>query len=123
VNIQRLDKDLFEAKDSNLVSLNQDLKEKYGEFYEHYLNNILLIGLPDDPMIDVSIGFFLDDPAGVESYKEIRNEYKSVEQEEEEFGQAFSYFKYYFPSEEIPEIITYNSGFNVGVYPTEKYLG
>lgn len=119
----RLDRDLFHAQDSNFKRINQQLFDQYGEFYRYYLEDIIAIGSPQEPMIAVHVERFATDPNWREVQVQIDQVFADMTPYLREFEQAFRYHRYHFPSDTIPEIIFYNSGFNVGVYPEGKYLG
>lgn len=123
VDIKRLDSALFHSKFDDPGQLNQRLHEEFDGFYAKYLQDVLLIGKPTDPMVDVSLGKFIENPAGYEAQKFIDRAFPDLEREEKDFSRALAYYRHYFPNEVVPEFVAYNSGFNVGVYPTDSVIG
>lgn len=123
LEVNRLDQDLFRSGKADFNLINQQLSNKYGDFYEAYLADIINVGFPTDPMIGVQLEFFVNDPSWQDTQRQIDEVFESHEEIKEELELAFRYHKYHFPEVEIPKIVLYNSGFNVGVYPMDKYLG
>jgi hypothetical protein len=120
---KRLDRDLFRSAEKNFNSINASLQKEYGIFYTHYLAEIIRIGLPTDPMIAVQLEHFVQDPNWQETQKQIDIVFADAEPVSDQFEEAFRYYKYHFHEAQIPELVFYNSGFNVGVYPTSTHLG
>jgi hypothetical protein len=54
---------------------------------------------------------FKNDPNAKKQYQLVNQKYQNFEPYEKELTQAYKYFKYYFPKEEIPKIITFISNF------------
>lgn len=123
VRTSRLDQDLFHASERDFKKLNSKLATTYGEFYQYYLEDIIAIGSPEDPMIEVHLERFATDANWQEVQSQIDKVFAEMESYNKEIESAFQYHRFYFPEDEIPEIVYYNSGFNVGVYPAENYLG
>lgn len=119
----RLDRDLFSGSTENFKELNADLLEKYGEFYALYLSEIIKIGDPDYPMIATNLEMFVNEANWRETQNQIDEIFPDMEPYNSGFELAFRYHRHHFPKEPIPEIIYYNSGFNVGVYPDTTFLG
>ena len=123
IKLGRLDKDLFSKPALQIDSLNKELKESYGSFYNVYLRDILNIGELKDPMIGVLVDKFRSDPVWKETQVEIENVFPNLATEKEEIEEAFKRYKFFFPSSAIPNLVAYNSGFNVGIYPSDSTLG
>lgn len=123
LKVSRLDQDLFHSDQQDFNKINQHLATEYGDFYEAYLVDIINIGRPTDPMIGVQLQFFVNDATWQDTQLQIDKVFESHKEIKEEFELAFRYHKYHFPDVETPQIVLYNSGFNVGVYPMDKFLG
>jgi hypothetical protein len=55
--------------------------------------------------------------------QDIDSLYKDFSVYEEQIKRAFQHYTHYFPAKTIPQIITYNSGFNYAVITDSSYLG
>ncbi|MFB6307565.1 MAG: hypothetical protein ABEH43_11395, partial [Flavobacteriales bacterium] len=119
----RLDTALFEIPEDSLENVDSIMKKKYGEVWDLYIKRILKAGSPNDPLIDVNIADFVMDYDMKNIYKEIRKEFPQFTPYKKKIEKSFKYYKYHFPNERIPEIITYHSGFNYAIYPNDSLLG
>jgi len=120
---KRLDQDLFRSTESDFRAINAKLQNEYGIFYTHYLAEIIRIGLPTDPMVSVQLEHFVQDRNWQETQSQIDLVFADIESVAGQFEEAFRYYKYHFQEAQIPDLVFYNSGFNVGVYPTNTHLG
>lgn len=121
--VMRLDQDLFHAQTDDFKKLNTALDEKYGSFYGEYLSNIIGVGTPNSPMVETHLERFVKDANWQETQRQIDTVFGDLAMYNNRFEKAFRYYRYHFPVDTIPTVVYYNSGFNVGVYPTAEYLG
>ncbi|NEN22965.1 hypothetical protein G3O08_05560 [Cryomorpha ignava] len=121
--ILRLDKAVFSL--NNNFSQNElvALKPKYGNFLDIYLTQIMQVGSPDNPMTASLFARFLNDPDWRELQSIIEKKHPNLDKESAELENALKRYAVLFQETELPEIVAYNSGFNVGIYPEKKYLG
>lgn len=120
---KRLDKALFHANIINYNELNQQLNKEFGEFYGVYLSEIIGIGNPDFPMIANNLERFVTESNWRESQGQIDKVFPEMSSYDDDFERAFRYYRYHFPQGVVPGLVYYNSGFNVGVFPDEEFLG
>ncbi len=121
--ILRLDKALFGyGEDINKGNL-QSLESEYGDFVAIYLEQIMQVGSPDNPMTANLLSRFLADPNWLELQNEIVKKHPNLNSEAVQLENAFKRYAVFFEATELPKIIAYNSGFNVGIYPDKKFLG
>ncbi len=123
MTIRRLDQDLFHHSEDDFRALNAQLKEKYDTFYKDYLMDIIAVGRPNDPMVHVHLEQFVNDPNWQETQAQIDRVFPDLSDVNNSFERAFRYHRYHFPDQPIPDLVYYNSGFNIGVYPTDQVLG
>lgn len=119
----RLDRDMFRASSDDFKALNEELSEKYGSFYRQYLSQVIGVGMPTDPMVSTHLRQFVTDPNWQETQDQIDEVFGDMDSYDRQIERAFRYYHFHFPKDTIPAVIYYNSGFNVGVYPTDQYLG
>jgi hypothetical protein len=122
VKIKRLDIDFFKIDTSNLINGVQDLANQYNDFFNPYFNNIVALGQVGNLATYQNIPSFISDKIISEVKDSVENYYQSVKDIESELTLAFKYLKYYFPKQNIPEIVSYISGFNQKLAVTENTI-
>ena len=91
-----------------LMNLNVDnLKAELKKNQKDYM--LFLDANLDDTVNILRIYNFVSDPKSHEIYDEILKKYPDVKWIESELGSAFTYFKHYFPTKNIPKVYTYHS--------------
>ncbi len=123
LKIKRFDQDLFQYASELNESEIKELQNNYGLFFTDFTNSIINIGNIQSPQAQYHLNAFVND-----SYiKEIKIEsdelYHDFTPYKKQLLDAFKYYKYYFPKRNIPEIITYISGYNYAIVADENYLG
>jgi len=121
--LKRFDKDLFNVDINNIKSSTDKLKKEYGEFFDLFCWKIIRIGNPDATgSYDLLITFLTDyDINKTKSY--VDSIFKDFSPFQQKLETMFRYYKYYFPEERIPQVVTYISGFNQSVVTTDTLLG
>lgn len=120
----RLDQDLFEGDFSQPDELHQQLYQKFGNFYNVYLEEILQTGPGDRVESLLTAEDFVRDVYMHQTYEAIQEVHNPrIQGYNRELEDAFKHLKYYYPETEIPNIIYYHSGFNFGVYSLDNSIG
>ncbi|MDP2176425.1 MAG: hypothetical protein Q8K70_11000 [Bacteroidota bacterium] len=119
LKILRFENDLFDNKLNTLDAF----KSKYGAFVNDY--NMGIMGFEGNEQEAFNqLMMFKNDPNAKKQYQLVNQKYQNFEPYEKELTQAYQYFKYYFPKEEIPKIITFISNFSFYMNPVgEDYIG
>jgi len=115
LQVLRLEDDLFALNPSNFNEQTQRIREKYGFFYEHYLNNPLGLSGSGDTAYKAMVLNFITDNNLREAYSYVRKLYPASEMEKisEEVNQCVKRFKYHFPKKKLPtRLITCTTGWN-----------
>lgn len=126
LDVIRLDEAVFNANWDSALAENQRLYSEFDGYYRLFTEFILNAGTPvDDPATAKYMAGFAGDETMNDFYRE---EQKLFGGEKfvpyiEEFTSAFKHYKYYFPSETVPVVFTYQSGFNYKVVPNDTLLG
>lgn len=123
VSIQRFDQDLFSINPDSIESNIQWLDEKYGEFFIHFTDGIIGIGLPNDPKFSSYLYSFVTDNMVSETYKEVQKRFPDTDNLDQTLTRAFKRYKYYFPDKQLPKVYGFVSGFNNSVMIAEGILG
>jgi hypothetical protein len=120
--IERFDHDLF----NETLSLEERVKlleSKYGVFFELFNMYIIRIGIPSDPAYFQSLETFLNDYAVKKSQNAVDSVFSNVDELTDKLNAGFKHYKYYFPKEEIPRIITFVAGFNQSIVTYDSLIG
>jgi len=117
--ILRFDIDLFESKLNTLEAF----KAKYGSFLPDYIYGIM--GFEGDEKTAFNqLMMFKNDPNAKKVYEHTKEQFKDFTPYENEIKKAYQYFKYYYPEEVVPKIITYTSNFSFYINPVgQDYIG
>lgn len=123
LEIARLDQDFFQLDEQENYRHNEELLKEYGRFYKIYVQQLLHLGIVNDPSLDLTIQNFLQDPYVLELQEEVEKRFPSFENEHEALNKAFSYYHHYFPDKVLPKLVTLNSLFSARVPVTDSILG
>ncbi len=99
------------------------LKKKYGVFFERFNENMIQIGNSSRPDYSANITSFLNDAAISTVFDEVAVVYKNTDGLAADFEKALKYYHYYFPTQIVPHIATFISGFNYPIAVTDSALG
>jgi hypothetical protein len=91
--------------------------------FEELVEKIMRVSAVDDPYMMQKFDDFLQEPHWKSLQEDITLVFYPFDKYEEVFENAFSYYQYHFPNEIVPELYTYNSGFNYGIYPESDFIG
>lgn len=121
VIIKRFDVELFNLTSSKwgwneLVQL----RNKYGDFYDLYMEKIANLTRADDSAGINYIRDFLTDPDMQSIYQETQKKFGDFSFQENKLHKAVQYYRYYFPEHYVPQVITYFFGFNYAVVATDS---
>ncbi len=123
VEIKRLEKDIFESELSGLDSIIPELQARYDEFLDLFSEQIIRIGNPGSPAYAEYLKIFATDYLNYQVYNRCVDEFEDITWLEEDFSRSFRYYKYYFPRDSLPEVISFVSRFNESVIATPRYIG
>ncbi len=125
VLIQRLDRDLFAMNPAAIAEQTPLLLKKYGNYYSSFLSNVINKGDVHDSIYK-ALAYFIEDKDLKEVYADVQKIYTDEETTKmaAEFTQAFTYFRYHFPTAEVPKYYTtYISGWNYNFTSVDSTLG
>jgi len=122
LSIKRLDKDLFgyAVKDEEWLN---NFNEKYGSFSVIYFEEIMRIGNPENAMTAGLANRFTNDPTWAQLQNIIETTFPNLENVQTELEAALKRYSVHFSVDNLPEVVAYNSGYNVGIYPSDSWLG
>lgn len=122
LKVKRFELQLFSYNNITDVEIAQ-LKNDYGIFFTHFVENIITISEINDPSVYYYLNAFKNDSYVNEVQKKVDEIYKDFSPYQNQLTESFKLYKHYFPSKQVPEIITYTSGFNYAIATDSAYLG
>lgn len=120
IKINRFDSDLYAGKNKNLLTVDNSLQNKYGQFYNDFL--FRMVGNQSMSSKDILNGLYTDTAFTILN-NEVDSIYPNLKQKEIEFTETFKYIKYYYPKVKIPKFISFLSGFAYQVPIGNNYIG
>lgn len=100
-----------------------ELKKNYNPFFTHFIENIISISDVNDPSVYYYLNGFKSDAYVLEVQKKVDSVFADFSVQQQQLTESFKLFQHYFPKKNIPEIITFTSGFNYAVVTDTVYLG
>jgi gliding motility-associated lipoprotein GldB len=123
LKLKRFEQDLFNTEKEITPEVAVSLNKKYGLFFQDFTQSIINIGPYNNPETQYHLNAFKNDSYINEVRTAVNLIYTDFTPYQNELESAFKHYKYYFPKKEIPEIITYISGFNYAIVTDKNYLG
>ena len=99
------------------------LKKKYDPFFTHFIENIISISEVNDPSVYYYLNAFKLDAYVLDVEKKVDSVFVDFSSYQEQLTESFKLYQHYFPEKNIPEIITFTSGFNYAIVTDSAYLG
>lgn len=119
IKIERFDNELFAGKKKNITEVDQQLRSKYGVFYDDFIHRIL-----DSKYSSTeSLANLYHDQAYTDLTKEVDSIFPNLKAQEAGLSETFKYVKYYYPKAKIPKFIAFASGFAYQMPVGDNYLG
>lgn len=119
----RLDRAVFDLPESPQSSDILALKDSFSTFADIYLEDIMRVGPIDNPMTADLFDRFVSDPVWRKLQSVIERAHPSLDAEAGRIGEALRRYAVHFDADTLPQPVAYNSGFNIGIYPTDQWLG
>ena len=131
LDFARFDQDLLNCYTQGYKSCIDKIETQYGFFFQSYMRDIMgFRDMADMPVKDM-LYQFLENEDIQTLYEDVEDKYADMNEVKEDITLMMRYFKYHFPEEKIPTIVTYVAPFqyaNVFYYDTigiglDMYLG
>lgn len=125
VKLLRLEKDLFETEPSKIEDKLIEIKANYGEFYDVYFLKIMSFGTTqNEHFVNIVKDFTQnsDFKILVKDCDSIYNE-KMMKELESNITEVFAKYQHLYPTDTLPKVCTFVSGFNNGIVTTKGYIG
>jgi len=99
------------------------LKNRYGKFFDLFVNQLLHLATPDSIQLKSRLKDFVNDPDITDIYSTADSIYNDFSQVDTRLTDALRHYKYFFPHKVVPQVATYISGFNYAIVCTDSLLG
>jgi hypothetical protein len=122
IKIKRFEKDLFEIDPSRIEEHISQLERKYGRFFQIFNYRIIKIGNSQNEEYPELLRLFVTDYINFRLYERTMEVFPDLTELTDGIEDCFKRYKYYFHKMQVPEIITYISGFNQSAVSDENLL-
>ena len=120
IQIQRFEQDLFACKDTSDL---KKLSVKYGDFYFIFTQGFMQFPAGKDSLSSAYMLDMIRHPRLRFLYDTVSTVFKDFSPYTDRLNDAMKHYKYYFPNDSFPQIITYISEFGPPGYYDDKYIG
>ena len=121
--IKRFDQDLIKLDTANFEEGVKSLYDKYPEFMEVYISEILGQNPADTAETAKLLRGFLTDTVFQSVNTKAFETFKDVTVLEQDIKDSYAYIHHYFPEIKLPELYFFVSGFNRPIILTDKFIG
>lgn len=120
----RLDHDFTGlATKPSFNAYNDSLKAVYGNFYQLYGSRIMRFGDVNSADYEDGVMRFLLHKDIHQLFRTVDSTFSNLESYESEINTAFSYYHYYFPTKEIPVVVSMVTAISNNIVVTDSVLG
>ncbi len=111
VKIERFDHDLNEMGKKPMLQQAVFLQQKYGAFYQDFIERILPLGSIRDTAYFKALRKLFLNKDYIAVKHEVDSVFPNLDKQDEALTDAFRRIKYYFPKKQLPKVYAYFSGF------------
>jgi hypothetical protein len=117
VTIDRFEQALFTVDTSNMDNFQRGIKRvesQYPAAYEAYVEHLLAVGPKDSFPTLLKLHKLISDSYWQGLYRDVEKKFdqKLMDSLRLQFDNAFRHYKYYYPADTIPRVVTFVKGFN-----------
>jgi hypothetical protein len=125
IEIQRLDRDIFDVNVSNIESKIETLKQKYGSFHETYLVEMLNNGGYQDSSVKFNLLNFVKDENIKACEQAVQKQFSddAMKMIAQDLTAPMQRLKFHFPNLPQPKLVSFISGWNYGAWYSDNTLG
>lgn len=123
LTIHRFDRQLFTMDQDTLEEAINYFYKTYGDFFDIFSYYVINIGSPSSRDFPGNLSMFINDRLNREVYEKTQAVFGDLSGLENTLTNAFKRYKYYFPADTVPEIITYVSRFNNPFFTVTNHIG
>jgi hypothetical protein len=122
-DFKRLDRAIFRLEKSHDRNSVVALSDSFGSFFPIYTTDIMQMPPPENSMLPDFLNRFTGDPVWQKLQREIDLIFPDLSREEQKIETALKRYGALFGVDSLPGLVAYNSGYNVGIYPSPEWLG
>ncbi len=124
VKVERFDVEFFTMQPDKIYYEIPKFEKKYGDFFKIYNIDLIGVGLPSQKDYYKHLQDFFDYCDGMSLTDEVWSVFpQNSDYIQKSLESPFKHYKYYYPQEKIPRIITAITGFNVSVFTGKGFVG
>ena len=123
VTIGRMERDIFAMPKDSVNEYTRRMQKKYGIFYTDFVTGFLNNGGIMDSTYAAGLRRFISDKDTRDTYDTCEKLYPDVSFLESGLTEAFRHFRFYFPNQSLPNVVTVMSGFDYGIIYYDSTLG
>lgn len=123
VKIERFDRDFNEMLKKPAPARVTGLQNKYGAFYQDYIERILRAGSIADTAYFSTLRQIFANKAYHDLQHDVDSVYPDLHKQDAALTDAFRRIKYYFPKKQLPKVYAYFSGFQAQTSIGDGYFG
>lgn len=123
LSVHRFDREIREFTPENSDEMIKQFQNKYDIFFDVFNRQILRLGATENPAYTPNFYNFVmyNEAEGI--FEACDETFGDFSKQKEQLTKLFRYYKYHFPKDTLPEIISFISGFNHSAVTVENYLG
>lgn len=122
VKVERFERDLFALDTLRPGASLKDLKTRYGSFFDLFAYQITSLGSRDSLLMQERFRQFVMDTNFRKVYSDVQAVFGDLRPIQEKLTKAFRYYKYYFPKNEVPQVLTLVSAFSYPIIADSSHL-
>ncbi len=125
IDLVRIDQQAFnqEVRKDVLAGWMQNLQQNHPAFSKIYFENIMRVGAASDSTTAQNYSMFVSDTLWQQVQEDINETFGDFSAQQKQLEKAIKRARYFLPFLPKPTVYTFNSGFNVAVYPDSSVLG
>lgn len=121
LEIRDLGGDIFGTPPNEMASKADELKQEYGRILTTY-SKVIGLGDPSDERWNEAFILFATDLRNLDLFDSVRKVWPDAGRLTKELESAFRHYRYYFPGEVVPEVVTCISVFNNSIIVDDSLL-
>jgi len=122
VKVERLERDMFAMPPDSINQYTHKMLNKYGKFYTDFVTGFINDAGVMDSSYAIELKHFITDKDMRNAYDSCEKTYPNLSFFESGLTDAFQHFRYYFPTQPLPKVVTAMSGYNYSLVYVDSTL-
>lgn len=111
------------ATKPSFSTYNDSLISIYGDFYSLYAERVMKFGAVDDPYFEMQVMKFLMHKDIHQLFRMVDSTFHDIDSYKLELEKGFRYYNYYFPTKQIPKVVSMVTAISNNIVVTDSVLG